>query len=256
MGAPFLVDKRRGTIKVATRTPDSDGVNCDMQVGNARYLRPQDLPETLPVFPLTGVLLLPGSQLPLNIFEPRYLSMFDDALAGNRLIGMIQPSFGEIREEPGQAHVQALCQVGCVGRITSFAEMEDGRYIVSLTGICRFRLFDEVHLTKKGYRSFKIAPFATDLTGPDDEAQVDRQALLAAFKAYLDANKLEADWDSVERASNVTLVNSMAMMSPYGPAEKQALLEAPDLKTRAETLIAITEIVLARNFGDIETMLQ
>ncbi|WP_455269823.1 LON peptidase substrate-binding domain-containing protein [Rhizobium herbae] len=227
-----------------------------MQVGNARYLRPQDLPETLPVFPLTGVLLLPGSQLPLNIFEPRYLSMFDDALAGNRLIGMIQPSFGEIREEAGQAHVQALCQVGCVGRITSFAEMEDGRYIVSLTGICRFRLFDEVHLVKKGYRSFKIAPFATDLTGPDDEAQVDRDALLAAFKAYLDANKLEADWESVERASNVTLVNSMAMMSPYGPAEKQALLEAPDLKTRAETLIAITEIVLARNFGDIETMLQ
>ncbi|MCV9997978.1 LON peptidase substrate-binding domain-containing protein [Pararhizobium sp. YC-54] len=227
-----------------------------MQVGNARYLRPQDLPETLSVFPLTGVLLLPGSQLPLNIFEPRYLSMFDDALAGNRLIGMIQPSFGEIREEPGQAHVQALCQVGCVGRITSFAEMEDGRYIVSLTGICRFRLFDEVPLAKKGYRCFKIAPFATDLTGPDDEAQVDRDALLAAFKAYLDANKLEADWESVERASNLTLVNSMAMMSPYGPAEKQALLEAPDLKTRAETLIAITEIVLARSFGDIETMLQ
>lgn len=227
-----------------------------MQVGNARYLRPQDLPETLPVFPLTGVLLLPGSQLPLNIFEPRYLSMFDDALAGNRLIGMIQPFFGETREEPGQAHVQALCQVGCAGRITSFAEMEDGRYIVSLTGICRFRLFDEVPLAKKGYRSFRIAPFATDLTGPDDEAQVDREALLAAFKAYLDANKLEADWESVERASNLTLVNSMAMMSPYGPAEKQALLEAPDLKTRAETLIAITEIVLARNFGDIETMLQ
>lgn len=208
------------------------------------------------MFPLTGVLLLPGAQLPLNIFEPRYLSMFDDALAGKRLIGMIQPSFGEIREEAGQAHVQALCQVGCVGRITSFAEMEDGRYIVSLTGICRFRLFDEVPLAKKGYRSFKIAPFATDLTGPDDEAQVDRKALLAAFKAYLDANKLEADWESVERASNVTLVNSMAMMSPYGPAEKQALLEAPDLKTRAETLIAITEIVLARTFGDIETMLQ
>ena len=102
----------------------------------------------------------------------------------------------------------------------------------------------------------EIAPFVTDLSGPDDEAQVDREALLAAFKAYLDANKLEADWESVERASNTTLVNSMAMMSPYGPAEKQALLEAPDLKTRAETLIAITEIVLARNFGDIETMLQ
>lgn len=226
-----------------------------MQVGNARYLRPQDLPETLPVFPLTGVLLLPGAQLPLNIFEPRYLSMFDDALAGNRLIGMVQPSFGDTREETGEAHVQALCQVGCVGRITSFAEMEDGRYFTSLTGICRFRLFDEQH-PAKGYRSFRIAPFATDLADGDEDAQVDREALLAAFKAYLDANKLEADWESVERASNVTLVNSMAMMSPYGPAEKQALLEAPDLKTRAETLIAITEIVLARNFGDIETMLQ
>lgn len=226
-----------------------------MQVGNARYLRPQDLPDTLPVFPLTGVLLLPGSQLPLNIFEPRYLAMFDDALAGNRLIGMVQPSFGESREEAGQAHMQALCQVGCIGRITSFAEMEDGRYLTSLTGICRFRLFDELHPTK-GYRNFHIAPFAADLNGPDDEAQVDREALLAAFRAYLDANKLEADWESVERASNATLVNSMAMMSPYGPAEKQALLEAPDLKTRAETLIAITEIVLARSFGDFENILQ
>jgi Lon protease-like protein len=226
-----------------------------MQVGNARYLGPQDLPDMLPVFPLTGVLLLPGSQLPLNIFEPRYLAMFDDALAGNRLIGMVQPSFGEARHEAGQAHVQALCQVGCIGRITSFAEMEDGRYLTSLTGICRFRLLDEQHPTK-GYRNFHIAPFATDLNGPDDEAQVDREALLAAFRAYLDANKLEADWESVERASNATLVNSMAMMSPYGPAEKQALLEAPDLKTRAETLIAITEIVLARSFGDIENILQ
>ena len=148
-----------------------------MQVGNARYLGPQDLPETLPVFPLTGVLLLPGSQLPLNIFEPRYLAMFDDALAGNRLIGMIQPSFGEVREEAGQAHIQALCQVGCIGRITSFAEMEDGRYLTSLTGICRFRLFDELHPVK-GYRNFRIAPFAADLAGPQDEAQVDRQALL------------------------------------------------------------------------------
>lgn len=224
-----------------------------MQVGNARYLRPQDLPEAIPVFPLTGVLLLPGAQLPLNIFEPRYLSMFDDALAGNRLIGMVQPFFGEGREEPG--HIQALCKVGCVGRITSFAEMEDGRYLTSLTGICRFRLFDEQHVSK-GYRSFRIGPFATDLAAPDDEAQVDRDALLAAFRAYLDANKLEADWESVERASNATLVNSMAMMSPYGPAEKQALLEAPDLKTRAETLIAITEIVLARTFGDAEPTLQ
>ncbi|MDO9416605.1 LON peptidase substrate-binding domain-containing protein [Pararhizobium sp.] len=226
-----------------------------MQVGNARYLKTGDLPETLAVFPLAGALLLPGSQLPLNVFEPRYLSLFDDALAGQRLIGIVQPSFAEQRDEAGNAPVPALCQVGCIGRITSFTETGDGRYVISLTGVCRFRLLNEV-TDHRAYRSFKIAPFTADLSPGDDESHVDRQALLAAFKAYLDANKLEADWESVERASNTTLVNSMAMMSPYGPAEKQALLEAPDLKTRAETLIAITEIVLARTFGDIGTVLQ
>ncbi|RVN47822.1 peptidase S16 [Sinorhizobium meliloti] len=226
-----------------------------MHVGNARYLGPKDLPEILPVFPLTGALLLPGAQLPLNIFEPRYLAMFDDALAGNRLIGIVQPSFAEGRNDIDASSVPALCQVGCIGRVTSFAETGDGRYITSLTGVCRFRLFAEV-AGCRGYRRFRIGPFGSDLESPDDESLVDREALLAAFRAYLDANKLEADWESVERASNRTLVNSMAMMSPYGPAEKQALLEAPDLKTRAETLIAITEIVLARNFGDLDNILQ
>ena len=226
-----------------------------MHVGNARYLGPKDLPEIIPVFPLTGALLLPGAQLPLNIFEPRYLAMLDDALSGNRLIGIVQPSFCEGRSETATGPMQALCEVGCIGRITSFAETGDGRYIVSLTGVCRYRLLEELR-GDRSYRSFHIAPFIADLLGRDDEQSVDREALLAAFKAYLDANKLEADWESVERASNTTLVNSMAMMSPYGPAEKQALLEAPDLKTRAETLIAITEIVLARSYGDVDTMLQ
>jgi uncharacterized protein len=226
-----------------------------MHVGNARYLGPRDLPEILPVFPLTGALLLPGAQLPLNIFEPRYIAMLDDALAGNRLIGIVQPSFSEGRSDIDAGHVPALCQVGCIGRITSFAETGDGRYITSLTGVCRYRLFAEV-AGARGYRRFRIGPFCADLEGPDDESLVDREALLAAFRAYLDANKLEADWESVERASNRTLVNSMAMMSPYGPAEKQALLEAPDLRTRAETLIAITEIVLARDFGDPDNFLQ
>ncbi|MGQ3210615.1 LON peptidase substrate-binding domain-containing protein [Shinella sp.] len=226
-----------------------------MHVGNARYLKPADLPEAIPVFPLTGALLLPGGQLPLNIFEPRYLSMFDDALATHRLIGMVQPVFGDHRTDDATSETPALCQVGCIGRITSFAETGDGRYIISLTGVCRYRLLEEVR-DSKSYRSFRIAPFITDLTAHDDDTGVDRDALLSAFKAYLDANKLEADWESVERASNTTLVNSMAMMSPYGPAEKQALLEAPDLKTRAETLIAITEIVLARSYGDVDTMLQ
>jgi Lon protease-like protein len=221
-----------------------------MQVGNARYLKPGDLPDTIAVFPLGGALLLPTGQLPLNIFEPRYLAMFDAALSGNRLIGMVQPALGD---QEGQGEV--LAPVGCLGRITSFAETGDGRYIVSLTGICRFRLLEERE-THNPFRTFRIAPFIADLSARDEEDAVDRAALLAAFKAYLDANKLEADWESVERASNLTLVNSLAMMSPFGPAEKQALLEAPDLKTRAETLIAITEIVLARVFGDSDTILQ
>ncbi|RKE79973.1 LON peptidase substrate-binding domain-containing protein [Rhizobium sp. AG855] len=225
-----------------------------MQVGNARYLTAEDLPETVPVFPISGALLLPGGQLPLNIFEPRYLAMLDAAMAGNRLIGMIQPALTEVQADilPERP---ALAPVGCIGRVTSFTETGDGRYIVSLAGVCRFRLLDEVS-SSKPYRSFHIAPFVADLTSSEDETQVDRSGLLSAFRAYLEANKLEADWESVERASNITLVNSLSMMSPFGPAEKQALLEAPDLKTRAETLIAITEIVLARNFGEGDTMLQ
>jgi Lon protease-like protein len=225
-----------------------------MHVGNARYLKREDLPETIPVFPLTGALLLPGGQLPLNIFEPRYLAMFDAALAGNRLIGIVQPSLletGEAAEGPRAA----LSTVGCIGRITSFAETGDGRYITSISGICRFRLIEEVG-EGHPYRTFKIAPLMTDLSTEDDESTVDRAELLRVFRAYLDANKLEADWESVERAGNRTLVNSLSMMSPFGPAEKQALLEAPDLRTRAETLIAITEILLARDFGDSDTMLQ
>lgn len=220
-----------------------------MQVGNARYLKQEDIPSAIPVFPLTGALLLPGGQLPLNIFEPRYLMMFDDALATNRVIGMIQPAFGE-RGATGD-----VCEVGCAGRITSIAETGDGRYMVTLTGICRFRVRKEEE-TSKPYRIFEIVPFLSDLQTAAEEETIDRSALLGAFRAYLESNKLEADWESVERASNITLVTSLSMMSPFGPAEKQALLEAPDMKTRAETLIAITEIVLARGFGDSDSVLQ
>jgi Lon protease-like protein len=203
---------------------------------------------------LTGALLLPGGQLPLNIFEPRYLAMFDAALAGNRLIGMVQPSLTEDQDQP-EASRPTLASVGCVGRITSFAETGDGRYIASISGLCRIRLMEEVG-TGHPYRTFKIAPFISDLTEDDEEGTVNRQELLRVFRAYLDANKLEADWESVERAGNRTLVNSLSMMSPFGPAEKQALLEAPDLKTRAETLVAITEIFLARGSGDADSRLQ
>lgn len=219
-----------------------------MQVGNARYLKPNDLPETVVVFPLPGALLLPAAQLPLNIFEPRYLAMFDAAIAGNRLIGMVQPALGEQTDSPNLSHV------GCLGRITSIAETGDGRYIVSLTGICRFRLMEEV-TGHEPYRTFRITPFISDLKSRDEEDTVDRPALLAAFRAYLDANKLEADWESVERADNMMLVNSLSMMAPFDPAEKQALLEAPDLKTRAETFIAIIKIVLAGS-GDTGSVMQ
>ena len=224
-----------------------------MIVGNARYVKREDLPETVRVFPLTGALLLPGGQLPLNIFEPRYLAMFDAALAGDRLIGIVQPALSD--HGGNDVARPSLSSVGCIGRITSFAETGDGRYITSLSGVCRCRLLEEIG---EGYpfRSFRIAPLMTDLSAEDDEAAVDRGELLRVFRAYLDANKLEADWESVERAGNRTLVNSLSMMSPFGPAEKQALLEAPDLRTRAETLIAITEILLARGPGDTDTVLQ
>lgn len=200
-----------------------------------------NLPETIPVFPLADALLLPRGQMPLNIFEPRYMQMIDDALASDRVIGMIQPESDGA--EDGEPELQS---VGCAGRITSFSETNDGRYLITLTGIARFRWLEEVR-TRKPYRSYRVTsePFATDFA-IRGESDVDRDTLIDAFRAYLEANDLEADWDSVERASNESLVNAIAMIGPYGPAEKQALLEAPDLKTRAETLIALTEISLAR----------
>ncbi|VVT31606.1 LON peptidase substrate-binding domain-containing protein [Hoeflea sp. EC-HK425] len=225
-----------------------------MQVGNKSYRLEADIPEQVPVFPLSGALLLPGSQLPLNIFEPRYLSMFDDAMSSHRLIGVIQPAMAEAESCKGP--VEDLCRVGCLGRITSIAETGDGRYVITLGGVCRFRVGGEVEKGRKPYRTCRISPFLGDLEAGDEGAEVDRKALLESFKAYLDANDLEADWNSVERASTQTLVNSLSMMSPYGPAEKQALLEADNLRVRAETLIAITEIALARDSEDYGRVLQ
>ena len=225
-----------------------------MQVGNKSYRMESDIPGQVPVFPLSGALLLPGAQLPLNIFEPRYLAMFDDALSSHRLIGVIQPALPDAASCKGP--VEDLCRVGCLGRITSFAETGDGRYVITLGGVCRFRVIEEIENGRKPYRTCRISPFLGDLEAVDDGAEVDRKALLESFKAYLEANDLEADWNSVERASTVTLVNSLSMMSPYGPAEKQALLEADDLKMRAETLIAITEIALARDSDDYGRVLQ
>ena len=209
---------------------------------NAIYHGPVDLPEVIPVFPLPGALLLPRGQMPLNIFEPRYVAMIDAAMAGDRVIGMVQPLPG--REEEAAA---PLCGVGCLGRITSYVETGDGRYMITLTGIARFEVVEEVE-ESRGFRRCRIsaAPFAEDFVLAAGERAVDRKALIACFRAYLEANHLEADWESIGQASNETLVNALSMMCPFGPAEKQALLEAPDLKTRAETLIAITEVSLVR----------
>ena len=217
-----------------------------VQAGNFTYADESDLPDTIALFPLTGALLLPGGQLPLNIFEPRYIQMIDDALAGSRIIGMIQPSLdANSRNESAPK----LCEVGCMGRIASYAESGDGRYIVSLQGIARFRIAEELNL-RSPYRACRIAAFVGDLQSGMGEEDVDRDGLMRAFRRYFEANQMEADWDSIARASNETLVNALSMMSPYGAAEKQALLEASDLKTRADTLIAITEIALARDDGD------
>jgi Lon protease-like protein len=223
-----------------------------VQAGNAHYRLAKDLPSTIPIFPLEGALLLPGGRMPLNIFEPRYLQMVDEAIAGSRLIGVIQPSLDGALRDDGEPE---LCNVGCAGRIIAFSETGDGRYLISLQGVCRFRIAHELTV-KTPFRQGKLAPFLADLDEDQAANEIDRPSLLKAFRAYLQANDLEADWESVSRAENAMLVNALSMMAPYGPAEKQALLEAADLKTRAETLIAITEMALARENEDFGSSLQ
>jgi Lon protease-like protein len=221
---------------------------------NVVYRGPADLPRIIPVFPLPGALLLPRGQMPLNIFEPRYLAMTDDALADrHRLIGMIQPDTAH----PGPDDKPNLYKIGCVGRITQFAETGDGRYLIELTGVARFRIVGEPSvLTPYRQCAVDYHDFAGDFVARKGEEAVDRDALLKALASFLKANKLNADWDGIEKAPNEALVNALAMMSPYESAEKQAMLEAPDLKTRAEILVALTEIELAKSATEGETKLQ
>jgi Lon protease-like protein len=212
---------------------------------NAIYKGPEDLPNVIAVFPLPGALLLPRGQMPLNIFEPRYLAMIDDAFrSGVRVIGMIQPD----PAHPGRdENKPQLFHIGCVGRISQLAESGDGRYLIQLTGVARFRIEEELALGTP-YRQCRVTyqPFIDDFTARKGEDEVDRKAVLRTLADFLKANNLKADWGGIENAPNEALVNALAMMSPYGPAEKQALLEAPDLKTRAEILVAVTEIELAK----------
>lgn len=207
-----------------------------------RYRKPEDLPQRIPVFPLSGALLLPRADLPLNIFEPRYLAMVDHALSGDRLIGMIQPAAGGEAEE-----APALMKVGCVGRITSYAETPDSRMLITLTGVSRFQVVEELEAVTP-YRQViaNYHPFAADLASGAGAAEVNRPALLKVFRDYLDANNLSADWGQVDSAPTEVLVNTLSQLAPYPPEEKQALLEAPDLRTRADVLVALTEVALSK----------
>jgi uncharacterized protein len=220
---------------------------------NATFRGPADCPEVIPVFPLSGALLLPRGQMPLNIFEPRYLAMIDDALKRERIIGMIQPD----PDGGGTEEAPKLYEVGCAGRITQFSETGDGRYLISLTGLARFRV-DEELASATPYRRCRVSydPFGADFLARAGESEVDRNAVIGTLRDFVKANDLKVDWRAIERAPNEALVNALSMMSPFGPREKQALLEAPDLKTRAEVLVAITEIEVARGGGDAEPTLQ
>jgi uncharacterized protein len=215
---------------------------------NRPYRGLADIPSVIPVFPLSGVLLLPRGQLPLNIFESRYLKMIDDSLASHRLIGMIQPE--ETVEPP------ALMPVGTIGRLTQIAETGDGRYILTLTGIIRFRILKELDVTTP-YRQCQIdcSDYADDLVDGSGEADVDRARIVESLRNYSKVNHLKVDWKEIERTRCETLVNALSMMGPFGAAEKQALLEADTLRSRAEILIAITEVALNRS-GAGHTTLQ
>lgn len=221
-----------------------------------------ELPGILPIFPLQGVLLLPGGRLPLNIFEPRYLNMVRDALSGHRLIGMVQPILDD--EEPGDFEPEPLedasfddpesarasdpgsavvYRTGCVGRIVAFSETDDGRYLITLKGLSRFRILRELPPVE-GYRRVEA-----DFSGFEDDVArqaggFDRPRLMDALRSYFEREGIEADWEAIEEASNDRLITSLAMVCPFSSAEKQALLEAPDLAVRAEMMTTILELAI------------
>lgn len=194
-----------------------------------------DLPDVIPVFPLPGALLLPRARLPLHLFEPRYLAMLDDALKSeHRLIGMIQPN-GENR----------LHTIGCAGRVTAMSETEDGRYMITLSGVCRFRARNEVEGFTP-YRRFEVdwTGFERDSGPEEQDAELDRAGLMALLDRFFEERDLSTDWDGIKEADPELLINSLAMLCPFEPEERQALLEAPTLQTRRETLVTLIEYAL------------
>jgi uncharacterized protein len=211
----------------------------------------------LPVFPLRGAILLPRASLTLNVFEPRYLALVDHALAGTRLIGVVQPAPEAGDGESPQGKIFPLRRVGCAGRITSFTESDDGRVVVALAGVARFRVGRDVD----GEEPFRVcqvdfAPYGEDFVSGYGEDDVDRPRLIATLRSYLIANNLNADWERINGASTERLVNTLSILSPYGPEEKQCLLEARDLRARAEALVALAEMELAARDDGSGTSLQ
>jgi Lon protease-like protein len=213
-----------------------------------RPASPAELPKSVPVFPLSGALLLPFSHRPLNIFEPRYVEMVDAALRGDRLIGLIQPEDTSEESPKGRAPLQ---KVGCLGRLTHFEESGDGRYFIILEGVTRFRLVHELTVLTP-YRQCVIAAdeFEADFARNHGEEAVDRARVVKMMRDYAEFANFELNWEEIESTGTADLVNFCCMVSPYGAAEKQVLLEAPTLEARAETLIAMTEYEMARGGSD------
>ncbi len=217
------------------------------------YRTISDLPVRFPIFPLSGAILLPRGRLPLNIFEPRYLNMVDDALKSHRIIGMVQPQSmeSEMLNKPD------LFRVGCAGRITSFSETGDGRYLITLSGACRFFIKEELDCVTP-YRQITsdFSAYEADLHAPENTSDVNREKLLAALKTYMQIHNMETDWDSVKQAPPESLVNSLSMICPFEPKEKQALVEAGSVSERAEILTALIEMATAQNAGGSDPSLQ
>ncbi|KAA6205510.1 MAG: ATP-dependent protease [Candidatus Tokpelaia sp.] len=234
-----------------------------MQAGNAFYTSAQDIPQCLPVLSMASIMLMPGGFVPLTLSEPRFIQMVDDAMRGDRLIGLVLVKSGNnaakaanydplsfdadlLHKYQAANDNNATWNIGCIGRITHYSEVGDGQIMISLHGICRFRLEAELQ-TDKPYRQYAITPFIGDLGESDDNAPIDREMFLSVFQDYLAANHMQADWDIIAEVSNSALVNALSTIVPFAPAEKQALLEAPDIKTRSETMIAIAQRSMLRD---------